>query len=51
MIITDTPEAAFNKISMDIMGSLPITNNGNMYILTIQDLLTKYVVAIPLATS
>jgi len=46
MIITDTPGAAFDKISMDIMGPLPIINNGNMYILTIQDLLIKYVDAV-----
>lgn len=48
MIITDTPGAAFDKISMDIMGPLPVTNNGSKYILTIQDLLTKYSVAVPL---
>jgi len=33
---------------MDILGPLPITENGNEYILTIQDLLTKYSVAVPL---
>ncbi|XP_025155003.1 uncharacterized protein LOC112588630 [Harpegnathos saltator] len=49
MVITDTPGAAFDKISMDIMGPLPITDTGNSYILTIQDLLTKYSLAIPLA--
>jgi len=49
MIITDIPGAAFDKISMDIMAALLITNNGNMYILTVQDLLTKYVVAVLLA--
>ena len=48
MVITDTPGNAFDKISLDIMGPLPITNRGNSYILTIQDLLTKYSVAIPL---
>jgi len=48
MIITDTPEAAFDKVALDIMGPLPITLEGNQYILTIQDLLTKYSVAIPL---
>jgi len=31
MIITDTPGAAFDKISIDIMSPLPITNNGNVY--------------------
>lgn len=48
MIITDTPETAFDKISMDIVGPLPVTPQGHLYILTIQDLLTKYAVAIPL---
>ncbi|XP_011686344.1 PREDICTED: uncharacterized protein LOC105449050 [Wasmannia auropunctata] len=48
MIITDTPGNAFDKVSLDIMGPLPLTHNGNRYILTMQDLLTKYSVAIPL---
>lgn len=48
MILTDTPDAAFDKISMDIMGPLPTTRMDNTYILTIQDLLTKYSLAIPL---
>lgn len=48
MIITDTPGTAFDKVSLDIMGPLPITVKGNQYILTMQDLLTKYSVAVPL---
>lgn len=48
MTLTDTPGAAFDKVSMDIMGPLPTSINGNSYILTIQDLLTKYSLAIPL---
>lgn len=48
MILTDTPGTAFEKISMDIMGPLPMTTKDNSYILTIQDLLTKYSLAIPL---
>ncbi|TGZ54361.1 Enzymatic polyprotein endonuclease reverse, partial [Temnothorax longispinosus] len=32
MVLTDTPGAAFDKISMDIMGPLPITNTGYSYI-------------------
>jgi len=48
MIITDTPGSAFDKVSLDIMGPLPITPRRNMYILTMQDLLTKYSVAVPL---
>jgi len=46
MIITDIPCATFDKISMDIMGPLPETRTGNTYILTIQDLLTKYSLAL-----
>jgi transposase InsO family protein len=48
MIITDTPGTAFDKVSLDIVGPFPITNNGNKYILTMQDLLTKYSIAVPL---
>jgi transposase InsO family protein len=48
MVITDTPGTAFDKISLDIMGPLPLTNRGNKYLLTIQDLLTKYSLAVPL---
>lgn len=48
MSITDTPSEAFEKIEMDIVGPLPETENGNKYILTIQDNLTKYSIATPL---
>ncbi|XP_051170097.1 uncharacterized protein LOC127287306 [Leptopilina boulardi] len=48
MSITDTPTEAFEKIEMDIVGPLPETENGNKFILTIQDNLTKYSVATPL---
>ena len=50
MRITDTPEIAFEKVQMDIVGPLPITKKGNRYLLTLQDNLTKYSDAIPLAT-
>ena len=42
MIITDTPGIAYEKISMDIVGKLPITTLQNQYMLTIQDNFTKY---------
>lgn len=48
MVITNTPGSAFDKLSLDIMGPLPITDHNNQYILTMQDLLTKYSVAVPL---
>ena len=47
MVITDTPTTAFEKISMDIVGPLPETKSGNLYILIIQDNFTKYSLAIP----
>lgn len=48
MNITDTPKRPFEKISMDIVGPYPETKNGNVHVLSIQDLLTKYMVLIPL---
>ncbi|XP_043604719.1 uncharacterized protein LOC122577454 [Bombus pyrosoma] len=48
MVLTDTPGRAFDKISMDIVGPLPKTQRENEYILTIQDLLTKYSLGIPI---
>lgn len=48
MVLTDTPGTAFEKVSMDIMGPLPTSLNGFNYILTMQDLLTKFSLAIPL---
>lgn len=48
MVLTDTPGKAFDKISTDIIGSLPKTQKRNEYILTIQNLLTKYSIGIPM---
>lgn len=48
MVLTDTPGTAFDKICIDMTGPHPRTPDGNIYILTIQDLLTKYSLAIPL---
>jgi len=48
MVLTDTPGFAFDKVAMDVMGPLPRTRRGNRYILTIQDLLTKYSIAVPM---
>lgn len=47
-IIPDTPTSPNNKIAMDIFGPLPVTSQGHEYILSIQDMLTKYLVLIPL---
>ena len=42
-------ENTFDKVSLDMVGKLPTTPDGNNYILTIQDSLFKYciVVSIP----
>lgn len=48
MIITDTSEQSFQKIALDIVGPLTLTEQGNKYILTIQDNLTKYTQAYPI---
>jgi len=51
MIITTTVTKPFGRICMDIVGPLPSTNMGNTHILTIQDELTRYALAIALATT
>ncbi|KAL0130261.1 hypothetical protein PUN28_002097 [Cardiocondyla obscurior] len=48
LIITDTPGKPFEKCALDIVGPLPITTAGNKYVLTFQDLLTKFSKAIAL---
>jgi hypothetical protein len=42
MEITTTCDKPFEKIALDIVGPLTLTENGNKYILTLQDNLTKY---------
>ena len=41
--ITSTPSRAFEVVEIDIVGSLPITDSGNRYTLTIQDNFTYLV--------
>ena len=48
MIITDTPGSVFDKIALDIIGPLSVTKKGNEFILTMQDQLSKYCIAVPL---
>jgi len=49
LTITDTLTRPFEKCALDIVGLLTVTTNGNKYILTFQDSLTKLSKAIPLA--
>ena len=48
MQITDTSSRTFEKVQMDLVGPLPTTESGNVYMLTWQDCLSKYSGAIPL---
>ncbi|KAG7197658.1 hypothetical protein KM043_016479 [Ampulex compressa] len=45
LCITDTPEHFNDKIAVDVVGPLQETSKGKRYILTIQDQLTKYLMA------
>jgi len=49
LTIMDTPTRPFEKCALNIVGPLTVTTNGNKYILTFQDNLTKFSKAIPLA--
>ena len=44
MIVTDTPVKTFDKIAMDIVGPFNITKNNNMYLLSIPDQLSKFII-------
>jgi len=48
LVITDTPSRPFEKCALDILGPLTVTTNGNKYLLTFQDSLTKFSKAIPI---
>lgn len=48
MVITTTSSKPFDRIFLDIVGPLNITFQHNRYILTIQDDLSKYSLAIPI---
>lgn len=47
-IETTTPSKAFNLVSIDTIGPMTKTINGNRYALTLQCDLTKYVIAVPI---
>lgn len=42
MEITTTSNKPFGRTALDIVGLLPLSENGNIYILTLQDDLTKF---------
>ena len=46
--ITTTAKSPFEKCYLDVVGPLPVTLEDNKYILTFQDDLSKYVVAVPI---
>ena len=48
MHITDTPSRTFEKVQIDLVGPMPITESRNQYMLTWHDCLSKYSEAIPL---
>jgi hypothetical protein len=43
MVISDVPNRPFEVTYMDVVGPLPASYNGNLYILTFQDSLTKFI--------
>ena len=48
MVVTDTLGTVFDKLALDVVGPLPKTKNCHEYILTMQDQLSKYCIAVPL---
>ena len=50
LCITETPEKAFDILSIDTVGPLPPSTEGFKYLLTLQCNLTKFVAAVPMAT-
>jgi len=49
MEITTTAKNPFEKCALDIVGPLTETMSGNKYILTFQDDLSKFIVAMPIS--
>jgi hypothetical protein len=48
LMLTDTPSVVFEKCSVDIIGPLSASESGNRYILTVQDDLSKFLIAVPM---
>lgn len=50
MEITDSPSHPMSKLSLDIVGPMPMTELGNVYVLSVIDHFTRYAWTIPLKT-
>ena len=48
MMISDTPRGPMEKWAMDLCGPFPDTSEGNVYVLTMQCLFSKYMVMVPI---
>jgi len=48
MVVSTIAERTFEKIFLDIVGPIDLLCEGNLYILTIQDDLPKYSMAVPI---
>lgn len=48
MMVTDTPEKPFSKVSIDTIGPLRESSNGNRYVLSMMCELSKYVIMAPI---
>lgn len=48
MEITSTSSSSFERIAIDTVGPLPLTESGNKFVLSIQDDLTKFTSFIPM---
>ena len=51
MLNTSTVTKSFERICLDIVGPLPATSLGNQYMLTMQDELTRYAIAVALSAT
>lgn len=47
--VTTTPTTSFETVEIDLIGPLPMTENGHRYAVTFQCNLTKFVDAVPIA--
>lgn len=47
MVITDTPHEVFSKVAVDTVGPFQTTTSGNKHVLTMQCLLSKFCIAVP----